>query len=94
MAINSVLLIFEKTLACGLRVAIPREWNVTDMFYPLRSHLGTARDPRTYSLGSKGGNKYDCHTHRKSMVQQGKVANPARGQLNRQNEYFPVRVRA
>ena len=23
-----------------------------------------------------------------------KVANPARGQLNRENEYFPVRVRA
>ena len=24
----------------------------------------------------------------------GKVANPARGQLNRENEYFPPRVRA
>ena len=24
--------------------------------------------------------------------QSGKVANPARGQLNRKNEYFPVRV--
>ena len=23
----------------------------------------------------------------------GKVANPARGQLNRKNEYFPVRIR-
>ena len=63
MTINSVLLIFEKTLASGLRVARPREWNVTDIFYPLRSHLGTARDPRTHSLGSKGGNKYDCHTY-------------------------------
>ena len=30
----------------------------------------------------------------KSMDQPGKVANPARGQLNRENEYFPVRVRA
>ena len=28
------------------------------------------------------------------MDQPGKVANPARGQLNRENEYFPVRVRA
>ena len=28
------------------------------------------------------------------MDQPGKVASPARGQLNRQNEYFPVRVRA
>ena len=30
----------------------------------------------------------------KSMDQPGKVVNPARGQLNRENEYFPVRVRA
>ena len=30
----------------------------------------------------------------KSMVQPGKVANPACGQLKRENEYFPVRVRA
>ena len=30
----------------------------------------------------------------KSMDQPGKVASPARGQLNRKNEYFPVRVRA
>ena len=28
------------------------------------------------------------------MDQPGKVASPARGQLNRKNEYFPVRVRA
>ena len=34
------------------------------------------------------------HTHSKSMDQPGKVANPARGQLNRENEYFPVRVRS
>ena len=33
-------------------------------------------------------------TYRKSMDQQGKVADPARGQLNRENGYFPVRVRA
>ena len=31
---------------------------------------------------------------KKSMDQPCKVANPARGQLNRENEYFPVRVRA
>ena len=30
----------------------------------------------------------------KSMDQPGKVANPARSQLNRENEYFPVRGRA
>ena len=34
------------------------------------------------------------HTYSKSMDQPGKVANPARGQLNKENEYFPVRVRA
>ena len=33
------------------------------------------------------------HTY-KSKDQQGKVANPARGQLNWKNEYFPVPVRA
>ena len=33
-------------------------------------------------------------THSKSMDRPGKVANPARGQLNRENEYFPVFVRA
>ena len=30
----------------------------------------------------------------KSMDRPGEVANPARGQLNSENEYFPVRVRA
>ena len=33
-------------------------------------------------------------TYNKSRDQPGKVANPARGQLNRKNEYIPVRVRA
>ena len=35
-------------------------------------------------------------TYSKSMDQPGKVkvANPALGQLDRENEYFPVRVRA
>ena len=32
------------------------------------------------------------NTYSKSMDQPGKVASPARGQLNRKNEYFPVRV--
>ena len=31
-------------------------------------------------------------TYNKSMDQPGKVANPASGQLNRENEYFPVRI--
>ena len=33
-------------------------------------------------------------TYSKIMDQPGKVANPARGQLNRENKYFPVPVRA
>ena len=37
-----------------------------------------------------------CQTfiNSKSMDQPGKVTTPARGQLNRENEYVPVRVRA
>ena len=34
------------------------------------------------------------HACSKSMDQLGKVASPARGQLNRNNEYFLVRVHA
>ena len=34
------------------------------------------------------------HIISKSMDQPGKVANPARGQLNRENEYFHIHVRA
>ena len=37
---------------------------------------------------------YDHTYNSKTMDQPGKVASPARGQLNRKNEYFPVRVRA
>ena len=37
---------------------------------------------------------YGHHIHSKSMDQPGKVVNPARGQLNSENEYFPVPVRA
>ena len=34
------------------------------------------------------------HYIKQSMDQPGKIANPARGQLNRENEYSPVPVRA
>ena len=38
---------------------------------------------------------YTCHVcYSKSMDQPGKVASPARGQLIKENEYFPVPVRA
>ena len=33
-------------------------------------------------------------TYSKNIDQPGKVASPARGQLNRKNKYFPVRLRA
>ena len=39
------------------------------------------------------GNTYQVYCS-KSMDQPGKVANPARGQLHRENEYIPVRDRA
>ena len=38
--------------------------------------------------------RYGIVTRSKSKDRPGKVANPARGQLNRENVYFPVRVRA
>ena len=34
------------------------------------------------------------HAYSKSIDQSGKVGNPGRGQLNRENEYFPIPVRA
>ena len=34
------------------------------------------------------------HTYNKSVDQPGKVAHPARGQLNRETVFFPVPVRA
>ena len=53
----------------------------------------------TRTASSIGSNilMYVCvygHTYSKSMDQPGKVANPARGQLNRENEHFPALVRA
>ena len=39
--------------------------------------------------------RHISHIYRtKSLDQPGKVANPVRGQLNRENEYFPAPVRA
>ena len=46
---------------------------------------------------TKSSGEYVCmygDTYSKSKDQPGKVGSPARGQLNRKNEYFPVRVRA
>ena len=34
------------------------------------------------------------YINKSNIDQQDKVANPARGQLNRENEHFPVPVRA
>ena len=34
------------------------------------------------------------HRYSKNMDETGKVVNPARGQLKRENKYFPVRLRA
>ena len=51
--------------------------------YPVDPYSALCDDHNTY-----------IHTYSKSVDQPGKVANPARGHLNRENEYFPVRVRA
>ena len=40
------------------------------------------------------GDEGNGHTYRKSLDEPGKVANSARGQLNRENQYLPVCVRA
>ena len=46
--------------------------------------------------GNQNGHKHFRtlygHTESKSMDQPGKVASPARGQLNRKNEHVPVRA--
>ena len=42
----------------------------------------------------RGGYVCMVITCNKSKDQPGKVANPARGQLNRENKYFPLPVRA
>ena len=58
---------------------------------------------RGSGVGSFGSFRVTCnrllygmygHTYSKSMDQPGKAASPARGHLNRENEYSPVRVRA
>ena len=47
----------------------------------------------SHGLMCTGTTIYD-RTYSKSMNQPGKVANPARGQPNGENEYFPVHARA
>ena len=55
---------------------INRHEKFFSFFYNLCSHLNVLTNVCMYS-----------HTYSKSMDQPGKVANPARGQLNRKNEY-------
>ena len=47
-------------------------------------------------VGNRGHTDWSMygHTYSKRMNEPGKVANPASGQLNRENEYVPVRVRS
>ena len=52
--------------------------------------VGTCRCSSDFFLSTRPRIIYSS----KSMDQPDKVASPARGQLNRKNEYFPVRVRA
>ena len=64
-----------------------------------RTHSYTTRTVLYYSTVNRARSNFlycvmYSHTYSKSMDQPGKIANPVRGQLNRKNEYFPVRVRA
>ena len=61
--------------------------------------MGWSFDIRLYdnSINYKNNTSATCpymYANSKNMDQPGKVANPARGQLNRKNKYFPVCVRA
>ena len=54
-------------------------------------HLHTQAESGAYLRGSSRVPRrrpMHGHTYSKSMDQPGKVANPARGQLNRENEHF------
>ena len=56
----------------------------------IKLHITAQSGPVIYSF-------YVCmygHTCSKSMDQPGKVVNPARGPLNKKNNYFSVPVRA
>ena len=57
----------------------------------LHVYFEDIRPPISYS--SRIDIMYE-HTYSKSIAQPGRVASPARGKLNRKNEYLPVRVRA
>ena len=60
--------------------------------YLVRYGVGSQYQERIGDISTQ----YICmygHTYSKSMDQPGKIANPARGQLNRENECFPVPVR-
>ena len=58
--------------------------------------VGTTSAVVCYTINA-ATSTYSCmygHTYSKSMDQPGMVVSPARGQLKRENRYFPVRVRA
>ena len=84
-----------------LAMAFPRKYSWGKKGVPARSSpklnfpgLDSGSPPIPESATSC---MYVCmngHTYGKSMDQPGKVASPACCQLNKQNEYFPVRVRA
>ena len=72
------------TIRISIRILICTEERNAFYLYSERAHL---------RIITKKSTVYG-HTFSKSMDQPGKVVNPARGQLNRENEYSPVPVRA
>ena len=73
-----------------------RAKKIVDGRVPLPARSGHISENRGTILGKSRRGRVCMygHTYSKSMDQPGKVTSPARGQLNRKNEYFPVRVRA
>ena len=77
---GDILDIMRKALRIAIDLRAPNSPNIY--------HTSVRCDLRTMHACMYG------HTYSKSKDQPGKVANPARGQLSRENEYFPVPVRA
>ena len=70
-----------------------RYWNYED-YWPSADELSAVNVIGTQKRNLINSVLARSITYSKSMDQPGRVANPARGQLNRENDFFPVRVRA
>ena len=94
--INDYQVLPLKTLRveCTMYSSIP--W--TEVFPPLlaffKGPIQTKTNPSKFRNSRFSGCMYSHHILYQEKDQPGKVANPARGQLNRENKYSTVPVRA